>query len=120
MLTGPQAVALFGESLGRETFGDEIRIGRDVTAMGRVLRFAFELVAGKHVLPDLAVAARNTVPRARWQPVLGASERATYEAIAAMLPPVVGALCATRLTSAPRYDARATLDAALAFFVDAA
>ena len=119
-LTGPQAVALLGESLGRETFGDDIRIGRDLTALGRVLRFAFELVAGKHVLPSLVADAANTAPHARWQPVLGAPERATCDAIAAMLPPVVGALSTVRSTSAPHYDARATLDAALAFFVDAA
>jgi hypothetical protein len=120
LLTGAQAVAIFSECLGRETFGDDIGVGPDAAALGRALRFAFELVAGRNVLPGLAVDAGNAAPQARWQPVLGAAERATYDAIATTLPPVAGALTATQAKSAPRYDARATLDAALAFFVDAA
>jgi hypothetical protein len=56
-LAWPQAVALLSESLERETFGDGIRIGRDVSALARVLRFALELVAGKHVLPGVIAGA---------------------------------------------------------------
>jgi superfamily II DNA or RNA helicase len=119
-LTWPQTVALLSESLGRETFGDGIRIGRDLAALGRVLRLAFELIAGKHVLPGLVLDAPKLVPRARWQPVLGAPERAICAAIAAVLPPVAGALSTADSTTAPCFDARATLDAALAFFVDSA
>ncbi len=63
-LTPAQAVALFGEALDRTVLANEIRIAPEVAALGRALRFAFELVAVKHVLPGLVVEGDNT-PRAR-------------------------------------------------------
>ncbi|MGD0476309.1 MAG: hypothetical protein ABSB70_24265 [Candidatus Velthaea sp.] len=118
-LTPAQAVTLFGAALDRTVFANEIRIAPEVAALGRTLRFAFELVAGKHVLPALFLDGEDT-PRARWQPVLGAAERAVHEALAATFPPIVGAVTGTQTTIAPPFVARATFDAALAFFVDAA
>jgi len=116
---GAHACAFFAECLDRETFGDDVRIGRDVTTMAHALRFAFTLVAGKNVLPDLIVKGK-TEPRACWKPVLGAAERATYDNIAAALPPVTGALTADEATPPRPFDARATLAAILNYFVDAA
>ena len=119
VLTPAQAVTVFGEVLDRTVLADGIRIAPEVAALGRTLRFAFELVAGKHVLPGLVVDADNK-PRARWQPVAGAAERAAYERIAATFPPIIGAVTATQTTAAPPFDARATFDAVLTYFVDAA
>ncbi len=118
-LSGAQAIGIFGASLSRETFGDDIHLSRPVSALARVLQFAFELVAASNVLPAIVNDAGRPTPQARWQPILGAAERASYEALVATLPPVVGALHASASNVVPAYDARATLDAALAFFVDA-
>ncbi len=52
-----------------------IRIAPEVAALGRALRFASELVAGKHVLPGLVVDGDHR-PRAHWQP--GWAPRAGY------------------------------------------
>ena len=43
---------------------NEIRIVPEVVALGRALHLAFELVAGKHVLPELVLDGDDT-PRVR-------------------------------------------------------
>ena len=113
------ARTFFAECLNRETFGDDVRIGRDVTVVAQALRFALTLVAAKNVLPDL-VANDKTEPQARWKPVMGAAERASYDEIVAALPAVTAALTPSVMMRPSAFNARATLDALLAFFVDAA
>ncbi len=118
-LARTSACAFFADCLDRETFGDDVRIGRDVTIVAHALRFAIALVAGKNVLPDL-IAGDDGHPRACWKPVMGAADRATYHEMARALPPVTAALTANVTTRPSAFDARATLDAILAYFVDAA
>ncbi len=119
VMTGPQAVAFFSAVLGREVIADDTHIGPDVSALGRVLRLAFELVAGQQFLPAVQAVAHEPLARAVWQPLLGAAERRACDDVASGLPAVIGAFSLDTAARAPDYDPRRALDTALTFFVDA-
>jgi hypothetical protein len=119
VLVGAQAVAFFSAVLGREVIADETHIGPAVSALARVLRLAFELVAGQQFLPAIEVVSDEPLARAVWQSLLGAAERRACELLASGLPDVIGALRRVKAARAPAYDPKRALDEALAFFVDA-
>ena len=57
-------MAFFSAVLGREVIADDTHIGPDVSALGRVLRLAFELVAGQQFLPAVQAVADEPLARA--------------------------------------------------------
>jgi hypothetical protein len=93
---------------GREVIADETHIGPDVSALGRDLRLAFELVASQQFLPAVQAGADEPLARAVWQPLLGTAERQACVVVAAGLPAVIGAFGIGETMRAPGYDSRAT------------
>ena len=86
------ALELLSACAGRQTLAPGIVVGRDLEFWIDTMRLAGTLVARQQFLPTVDLAA--PAPRAQWEPVLTAQDRARLERLSRIMPNACRALSA--------------------------
>ncbi len=123
-LEGGALEAVLAAALERPVLAPGVLVGEDLAFWSRALGFAARLVAGRRYVPSLALEGekREASYRARWRPLLGPAERATFASLAAAMPAACRALAhedrAAEARATPERSASDTLRTFLEGAVD--